>query len=145
MEKSNKIQFPIRPTAYRAWDKTKMVRVDTLCWNAMGALWYGPGNQFGWAWVNPGFTGWDENNKKPSPEDIYPIMQWTGMRDKDGNDIYEGDVLFDEWNVNMKQHQVVSFDFGMWTVSDGTYFAQLDRFDQVKVVGNIFETPELLA
>ena len=145
MNNLNKIIFNIRPTAYRAWNGNKMLDIQTLCWNAMGAIWYAQNNQFGWAWVNPGFTGWEENNKKPAAGDICPIMQWTGLRDKDGKDIYEGDIVYDETNVSMKQYQIVSFDFGMWTVSDVTYFAQLDRFDQIKVVGNIFETPGLIS
>lgn len=162
--KDNKINFEIRPTAYRAWDGSKMVPVNSLCWNAMGSIWYGPGNQFGWAWVNPEFNGWTNDNPKPTDADIRPVMQWTGFKDRNGKDIFEGDIL--SWEPDEELRKLY------WEKGDGRGDLAITRWshethggwialiqsryggegyeplnhsgyrDEWIVLGNIFENPE---
>jgi len=148
---NNKPKFQVHPTAYRAWDGKKMVWVDSLCWNAMGAIWYGPGNQFGWAWINPSFTGWNIDNPKPTENDIYPVMQWTGLKDKNEKDIYEGDIVKFLWKDSENSYEEcvgqVFFKNGIFYFDNDYMFAANDcNFMQnsLEIVGNIFENPELL-
>lgn len=146
----SKTTYEIRPTVFRAWDHHKMVDVQSLCWNAGGILWYGAGNQFGWAWVNPVCDSWNKDNPKPSDADICPIMQWTGLKDINGKDIWEGDVVEfeyeigeDDWDKSQGEvfFQNGAFFFGReyeWATNDANF-----NTETMRVVGNVFENPEL--
>ena len=162
---SNPPLFTPRPTVYRAWDRNHMVTVQTLCWNQQGMIWYGPGNKTGWAFVYPDSTGWDENNHRPSDADICPVMQWTGLKDRNGRDIYEGDIVRYSIYGDLRSGTVEWADYSddeyvetleCWMV-DGRPLSCVIRSprpgwgvvqgvgkDSACVIGNLFENPDLL-
>ena len=81
-----------------------------------------------------------------STEDI-ELMEYTGLKDKNGKEIYEGDILFESFGE--KYYKVV-FENGSFRAEFEGDFEEhsFDLIDVVaqgcEIVGNIYENPELL-
>lgn len=73
------------------------------------------------------------------------LMQYTGFKDKNGQEIYEGDIveLHDEDDFFKVEYQANCAKFILTTNTIDTDF---DYYSQgnIEVVGNIYENPELL-
>lgn len=154
------------PYKMRAWDGRKMVTVQSLCFNQGGALWYGQGNQFGWAWVNEKFDGWTNDNPKPSKADVCPVMRWTELKDKNGTEIWEGDIVrilywshTHHGNIGTENIGYIEYNkayaiyYCVARCSDGSkgYIELYNRPGSARttearfeIIGNIHQNPELL-
>ena len=75
------------------------------------------------------------------------IMQYTGLEDSEGQEIYEGDIL--AVNDSVKKYLVKNHDYtGGYNLEtlDGIPAGLLnkEKSDMTEVVGNIYDNPELL-
>lgn len=117
--------------AYLKYEK-KMVDVKVMDWDTEGNIiyiCYSEGKYY------LGYTKNDIN-------DII-IMQWTGFR-KNEEDFYERDIVNDNGRLG-----VIRMYNGMWVChyyleEEFHYCPLVDIFTRLKIVGNIYETPELL-
>lgn len=87
--------------------------------------------------------------------DIKTLCQFTGLTDKNGNKIYENDIIETITFGFDKDHFITSIKFGAKFGMQGFYlengrslfyFGQSDlaKIDDSKVIGNIFDNPELI-
>lgn len=67
------------------------------------------------------------------------LMQYTNVKDKNGKEIYEGDILSNGTEI------VCGNQFGQITIKKGkTIFHEIRDSEEIEVIGNIYESPELL-
>jgi len=83
------------------------------------------------------------------------LMQFTGLLDKNGKEIYEGDIVKYQINFNPKKKIFITgkieFKDCSWIivsrikgVGENDEFLNLVLDDELEVIGNIYENPELL-
>lgn len=137
----------MRDLKFRAWDGKEMKLAFDLS-------------------QNPKY--WWEGNKD------FPLMQYTGLKDKNGREIYEGDIVKCD-NFMNKYDAVVKFGDYKQDNSAGEYVSamctgfyaeatdpdlytewdirvvpeyeettSLQTYESVEIIGNIYENPELL-
>lgn len=77
-------------------------------------------------------------------EPRYIVVEYTGLKDKNGKEIYEGDIILGEFydteyhHSETIKHEVV-FNNGAYNIASSNW-----HNPSLKIIGNIFETPELL-
>lgn len=126
-----------REIKFRAWDKNQKV---------MQHFFVGYGNLVN----NKLFIGnlWKSINS-------LEVMQYTGLKDKNGVEIYECDLLksfYDDGEIHEVIWHEESASFRVATYLDnlhGGTFAELFFMDDIneecnEIIGNIYENPELL-
>lgn len=79
--------------------------------------------------------------------DRYELMQYTGLLDKNGKEIFEGDILMNKGKKLFSYKPlVVEFFNGAFEakLNDNTYYRLNHCTHNSEVIGNIYENPELL-
>ena len=95
----------------------------------------------------------DDVHYKRLPEDII-LMQSTGLFDKNGKEIFEGDIIANGPDVMcMKRHNTLGFYVEkkgrVEFIADGAVLEEFEEdakeiADSLEIIGNIYENPELL-
>jgi uncharacterized phage protein (TIGR01671 family) len=120
---------------FRAWDG-----LDTMIYFDLESI------------KHDGLIDWNENKYSDTGGGLYiancDVMQYTGLKDKNDKEIYEGDIL--KVNGCYQDKFIVEFSaptFCLFDGRDGVLASEdfgWDYWEQSEVIGNIYETPELL-
>lgn len=111
----------MRPIKFRAWDK----RNNKMIYGLTGML-----------------KIWDEN-----VDDLLNmgLMQYTGLKDKNGKKIFEGDIV--KTNYGYLKTGIIEYSppqFVLFDGKDGVYTDyQWDEWENFEVIGNIYENEEI--
>lgn len=123
-----------REIKFRAWDGERMIYVEKalhLClWNDTGRIPWGVYSQDGTRIADGQYNA--------------HIMQYTGLKDKNGKEIYEGDICVATYTASSAgpYTNAVKWESGAcgWSFAN----APLWTWEGMRVIGNIHENPELL-
>lgn len=86
-------------------------------------------------------------------QEDYKIMQYTGLKDKNGKEIYEGDIckissVDDEgnWGIEITNTEIIYYNGCFKTTYYGfpVYSWAKNNNVDMEVIGNIYANPELL-
>jgi len=123
-----------RKIKFRAWDKEEKVMIDADSFALTNINDFEP--------ISELFESLQEH---------FVLMQYTGFMDENGKEIYDGDILVYERNYCIPESCIVFWakESG-WVVdiqgNDYDGVEPLSEFneDELKIVGNIYENPELM-
>ena len=119
-----------REIRFRVWDdvEKKMYQWEDMCWKWM-------------------------MHQLNNPE-IHSVMQYIGIKDKNGKEVYEGDILKIAYEIGDEEEIKVveycghegypAFDFKDNEMESNGLSVAFNQNDTFEIIGNIYQNPELL-
>lgn len=156
----------MRENKFRVWDKESKCWIGRYSHDWIGS---GAGNICSYdeqPWKCMSFEGKIMSNDNmggfvDSNQEIYIIQQFTGLKDKNGKEIYEGDIIeyiYPEAKYDNGSRFIVEAINAInpclltpilqkdkdrkYRYTIGVFLGQ--EHNHIKIIGNIFETPDLL-
>ena len=89
----------------------------------------------------------DRDSRQKRFSDIIKLMQYTGLKDRNGKEIYEGDIRKGDWVSGLQEGEYSGIQVMKWDETNACFGWEgqyIPDFIKVEVIGNIYENPELL-
>lgn len=119
----------MREIKFRAWDKLQ------------NKMYQNAGISMSGIQIYTNITSFPDTIILDMGKDCFELMQYTGMKDKQDVEIYEGDILLVDDVIMYVKYEDNSF----CTFRKNGTFGSLQLFtNSSKVIGNIYEHPHLL-
>lgn len=109
----------MREIKFRAWNGGEMIRMEGISWSMF----------------------WDEVDQDHTDS---VLMQFTGLKDKNDKEIYEGDLVRSYNEIQKVVWSKAGANFLLRNKKGSPRYFACRKRRIVEVVGNIYETPELL-
>jgi len=131
----------MRQIKFRAWDKKYKEMINDIH--------IAP--EYDWLVLSDNDALAERDNRGRGDDDGYELMQFTGILDKNGKEIYEGDVVeykaYNTWHKDAVRFTDGKFHGNLSGVKEdlqSNYDLGLIVTLGCEVIGNIYENPELL-
>ena len=108
-----------RVIKFRAWDKESKVMIDANAW-----------------YFSEEFEPFIDSVERAQKD--FEIMQYTGLHDRNGKEIYESDICRDATEIE------APITWGEGSFWYGIRLLTVAIEDDLEVIGNIYENPELI-
>lgn len=126
----------MREVKYRLWCKERQEMID------IRKMYFEDGKLTAISCVDH-----DSNFEYFTEDNDHVLMQYTGLKDKNGREIYEGDIL----HIKTKKGYEHIGNIGVIRMSHTAYVVGTSTgeylvvyCDELEVIGNIYENPEIL-
>jgi len=143
MEQRNKILFPNPPAQKRKDKKMKQREIKFRAWNKHEE------RMISWTEIENGSENTLKENFEQMEKIGFVLLQFTGLADKQGKEIYEGDIVKifcgQEGGSGNYEFNIIEFEgdgFKCKPSYEDLHSATINNF--VEVIGNVFENKELL-
>lgn len=121
----------MREIKFRAWDGKRMIKIFAHI-GKNGRMYT--------------IHHWGEEPK-------YEVMQYTGLKDKNGKQIYEGDVVLGKFNLDEVEDYIYltlteeekKTQSKLFHIEDIFYPYTNPIPEDLEIIGNVYENPELLS
>jgi len=137
----------------RAYETVGGLKIPASMW-WFDIRWGNFGHGVGWIGMLPlGET--DTRKREQRDPDDHIIMQYTGLKDRAGEEVFEGDIVNDGFVA-----KEVVFRQGSWQLKrdysfieegkrhEGTHYSDLwmwvKDYNGITIIGNVYQNPELL-
>jgi len=119
----------MREIKFRAWDNKAKEWLEPEHFAVMG-----DGEVFS-------YGSFDDTGGLMNPKET-TLVQYTGLKDKNGKEIYEGDIV--QWlDIDYAHNELIEYKADMCAFTlDGSF---INTKKELTIIGNIYENPELLA
>ena len=124
-----------RETKFRVWDKKNKKWIDDIdiAINQKGLLFIRYEHQT------------DFKPMSLTKSSNFEIVWFTGLHDKQGKEIYEGDRVVETDEHGNEDSGIVGFRNGAFVIDWGDVgFKYFDNDSSLEILGNIYENPELI-
>jgi len=129
---------------FKVWDKKRKEFTDEQ--DGAELIFMLEDNELGY------ISEWANGTSHPTVDkNRFEMLQFTGLKDKNGKYIYEGDILREPLNTLKLKYGFnysVVFDYGEFVAKtrrdSTTLVLKSHRFFECEVIGNIYENPKLL-